>query len=413
MKEIARRSNEQTPHRLALLALLITLLGFPMTSVSDEPMKNGTFEITREIVLERGLAIRPQAIARTKDGGYVIAGIVGTRGGAWAVRTNANGEVQWRHVIPNNATRAATQGPQYTGVAMLPDDSAVLCGFGEIEEGQDSRIVGISTRIDRDGRVVSQPLMYPRESNELRLTYFRRCLTIPDGALVLGTTTKFWGESVPRQSSRTGLVLRLDVHGSIKAEQFLSETRGLLSSAEVLPDGSVVLVTFAAPAESKMPDARRVTRISTDGLVKAQRILPGNVMLVEPTSPNSLIRLIHSSPKELIVSTLTDTLEEAEKLVGRPNLIRTNRTYLVEDGSLLLFGSIPQGRNTSTAGIVWLSRNLGESRQLVFEPKYSSVEVTDAVPTANPREFALVRPLLNTDTPTPEMGVALTTVRVR
>src|ERR1039457_815798 len=103
-------------------------------------------QVTREIFLERGdpqFFGDPTAIVRTHDGGYVIAGSIDIRR-AWVARVDAAGKGLWQHAV--QGTNKNSWEVSYEGAAMLPDDSAILCGYKQLE---DRNIVGLVTHIDK------------------------------------------------------------------------------------------------------------------------------------------------------------------------------------------------------------------------------------------------------------------------
>jgi len=375
-------------------------------SAEDSSADHG-IRLVREIALERGLVAQPKAIAVTHDGGYVVAGLVGTHGGAWAVRLAASGEVQWRHVVPNDSGRPGDQGPQYTGVAVLPDDSVVLCGYQQDLSVDRFKIVGLLTRVDRTGKVLSKRTIEPTNGKAYALTYLRRAVVTADGALIYGTTNEYAADSV-----RQGWIVKIGADGDVKSEAMLPGAGGLLGAIIGLSDGTLVLSTLAGLKQSGVANARRITRIDGGGLVKATRIISGDQLLMHSVLADLLVRLVPSSPRPASVRTLGDSLQDLDQRSGAALTILSKRAYYLPDGSALLFGAIPMGRNSSTAGVAWISSDLERKREYIFRPEFLSNEVTDAVPTGAAGEFAAVRPVVPT-TPISEsnknwVGAALT-----
>jgi len=200
--------------RSLICSLLVLSMTTPCTSFAADHI-----QVTKELLLESGLPAQPHAIARTFEGGYIIAGKLGVE--AWATRIAANGTVQWRHIVPTGSSAPGFPTQQYAGVAMLKDDSSILCGYKKIDSGAGQDLVGIITHIDKSGRVISEREVYPNGDKSYSITYLRGCVTSVNGAQISGDTMRF---DKSGQSSRFDYFIAIGEDGKIVSEKLLDPT---------------------------------------------------------------------------------------------------------------------------------------------------------------------------------------------
>ena len=106
--------------RLAALIAAMAMVILPTPSFADD------LTLTRQVLLEPGQYQKSNAIERTNDGGFVIAGALEPHEG-WAIRTDADGNVKWRYTIPLvDPPNGLDTSPIYNDAAVMPDDSVFV-----------------------------------------------------------------------------------------------------------------------------------------------------------------------------------------------------------------------------------------------------------------------------------------------
>jgi len=354
--------------------MLVMLLACSTTNVVER------FEVTREVLLESGRFPTPHALIQTKEGGYVVTGIDANK--PWATRTDPEGNVQWRHVVPpaKDGTQSGAYGVGYgvyAGAATMDDDSTLLCGNTDIGWRDKPLIMGMLTRIDKSGQAISHRLFYPQGDERFHLNYLRKCIRWGDGFAVIGQTSRsvgpfFW-------------VLALDAKGDTKWEKLLPG-QGTL---EVLTLSNHDLI-LSQPSLN----GTKIVRLDATGAIQAQRIIPDGVV-VRSTVPDSVIHLISGVGGRTTLRTLNERLEDVGYLAGNAALIHrapinTNADYMLPNHALFLFG-YQREREVHTATIARLSADLNDLQTFSFQPLWVSAWVDDAVSTGKPGEFATVR----------------------
>lgn len=160
--------------------LISYVLGLVMvTAISSTSNASEHIKVTHEFFIPSEALGEVQAMTQAHDGGYVLAGSYGM---ASAVRIDENGRIQWKYL--SQYTHSA-----FYAVAMLPDDSSILCGEAKVKQ-QDGTIwmYGLLTHIDKHGKVLGEQLMFPKDGNTYGLTKLKRCMASQDGVVVLGDT---------------------------------------------------------------------------------------------------------------------------------------------------------------------------------------------------------------------------------
>jgi hypothetical protein len=371
---------------VVLRILFYLLMGLMMNTLVPSSAATGDhIKITREIFLEG--RTDPTGLVQTKDGGYVV---FGGDFGAWATRIDRDGKIQWKHVVLPTSQRAS--GAKYTGAAMLPDDSTILCGYKELENGAGSVFVGLLTHIDKAGQVITEQLIYPKNDKRYTFSQFNKSVALNDGVVVFGSASGL-SEDQP-----LGWTLVIDGQGKIKSEKLVPkpapiEANGVLA----LSSHDLVVSTFVVPPPNvSSPEvlSTQITHIDASGIIKEQRVVRGESIFVSPVVPDTTVRFMLTDKTAAAMTIWGSQLQDGDRIVGNVETIKSARSYLLPDRSVVLFGYDYIGQGVFGAMIVWLSPDLNQRERLVLEPKYGTVRVEDAIPTGKPGEFATIRSVL-------------------
>ena len=363
--------------------------------------------ITHEAFIESGTSpIDPHVIVQTHDGGYVIAG------SSSAVRVDASGVVQWRYT--SNASNDGST--TYSAAAILADDNSVLCGTSYWKDESSYKVAGLISHMAKDGRLISEKVIQPSDGRKYLIAGFSGCTTIGND-VVLSGFAEVPGPHSPGVDTRFLWIVVMDKDGNIKNERVLPNLYGEL--IRVMPNNDFVLMDRQKSQGSNVFDGRRVVRMDAHGTIKAQRFIPLGLRTVTSAPNDSSIQFVWDGDGSGIAHLLTldDQLNETSSVEGTEHLLVTKRAYSLSDGSLVLFGGQQYEGNTYTASIAWLNRDLNQKQSLVIEPTLASTNIADAVPTGNPGEFATIRlvgpthHLLGRDEK--RLGVALTFIQVQ
>jgi hypothetical protein len=309
-QSVRGKSLGRAIYKLVFYALArATMAGiFTTQAVADDHIK-----ITREILLEGGTAVKPHTITQTRDGGYVI---VGTKGRAWATRVDSEGKVQWRH-----EAHVAERGEgEYMGAAVLPDDSTILSGYHYLPAEAPGKISGLLTHIDKGGAVISQRLIEPHDRQQHGLTRLNACVSVGNEVLMLGGTYSR-GSNYP-----SSWIVTLDAKGNVTHEKQLPEPGGKIESIRVMTTSNEVVVTTTSWAAESAPHytARLVSRLASNGDVKAQEIFPDSTIQAIPTFADPLIRLVPWTPRRAEISVLDANLKVINRAKGSVDAITSS-----------------------------------------------------------------------------------------
>lgn len=357
--------------------VLYLVIGVTMNTLTSFNVAAGEpFEVTREVLLESGRFPIPRAMIRTKEGGYVIAGWEAHR--PWATRTDSLGNVQWRYILPMKEWRSGDGDAEYEGAATMSDDSTLLCGHKDEGDSSHPLTVGMLTRIDKVGQVIEHRELYPQGDQSFHLSYLRNCIAWGDGFAVLGQTSRWLGSPGSYRQESFCWLLALDANGNTKWEKFIPNT--LPGAASVMPNGDLVIV---AP--------NQITLVNATGAIEAQRRFGDAITLVQSIVPDATVRLfpIYNSSATTL-QTLGEDLEDKGKVTGSVSAMTTNRAFILQDRSLVLFGRRSED-SVDTATLARLSADLRRMEVLSFRPFWISNEISHALPTGAPGEFVTVR----------------------
>jgi hypothetical protein len=242
-------------------------------------------------------------------------------------------------------------------------------------------------------------------------THLNGCVSVGSEILMVGETY------FPETSVSSGWIVTLDAKGSVKQERLMPVPRGKLESIRVMPNNEVVLSAISWASDSgPTHEARLITRISSNGDVKAQTIFPSSVTQALTTFSDPFVYLVPWTSKKGELSVLDENLKQVSQTKGVVELIITKRAFYLPDHSLVLFGGQQYHGNSFTASIALISPDLRKKTVLIIEPALASNTIVDAVPTGVVGEFVAVRPVW----PMSEMGrsdkrlgVALSFVKIK
>ena len=365
------RVSSPVKQRRAILKFPLLLLGLLMTSLGSSHVDAGHLEVVRELRVETGQGITPYAIAQTHEGGYVVTGM--SYGLPWATRVDAAGKVQWQHILKIAELRPGGPSTFYDGVAILPDDSAVLCGFKIIEP---NGVSGLLTHIDKTGQAISERSLQPNvPGGTSALSYLQRCMPWGDGAAVVGHALRWFKPGQIPMNEELTWVLALDSHADIKWEKLYPFDFGPEARAVVTSDGDLVTESWGL---------RIITRIDPAGAVKNKSSLPAG--LVRPIQPEAEIYAVSYPDSKMVLHQLGAQLEELGRVTGKAVTgFHNTSMYRMKDGALVLFGY--QRGPENRAAVRWISPDLNRQETLLLDPYWI---VADAIPTGSPGEFAVV-----------------------
>ncbi|MHB1530041.1 MAG: hypothetical protein ACYDDA_00270 [Acidiferrobacteraceae bacterium] len=391
----ARRSKTR------VLALVLALS--PLASCTA--FAGHHIRVVRSMFLERGVSIDPRALARTKTGGYVIAG---TSGGPWALRVNAQGKVQWRYRIPFVPSMPSEMpvNSTFTGAVTLPDDSTLLCGYGEFSPRHHPDLTGLLTHLSPHGRVLSTQTLYPDNNRHYALNYLNHCVRSGKGVVVVGTTMRF-----RKHGPGTSYVwlLKLDDTGRIMWQKLIPNVGD--SQILALPDRQLLLAWIAYYGKTDL------VRLDAQGDVTARGSLPGEGALVHPLTAGPTVSVVSALSKpHLHLQTVNAALGEVTHRRGDALTVVTRRAYRLPTGALALFGDTtpPEYGGMLVSSIAWISPHFGHQQVFTFKPW--SIWVADAVPTGTPGDFATVREVMSLRHPVRDrnrMGIVLSIVHIQ
>ena len=372
------------------------LLGVVMSTTASFSAAAGHIEIVREIHPEGGMS-EPGTLAQTKEGGYVVAGV--DHGVAVAMRIDADGKVQWRHNVDHRQLGARVSS--YQGVAVLPDDSTVLCGF--VEKVQPFGVDGILTHVDRGGKILSQRTMRPNFGDEpAKVSYLDGCLTWGEGVLLIGHALRISvNDPAHPRNEMFAWLMALDVKAEIKWEKLLPGLGGATVEVLRMPNQDLVAQLGGGP----------IFRVGSDGALKSKNLVPGWMIRQWQGRPVVAV-LFPPDEHSVTLRTLGEQLDVVKTVTGTAAPISPKAaTYALADGSLAVFGF--QRGGVTKAAVSWIGADMNNHEKLVFDSYGDSIWVSDAVPTGNSGEFAAIRPVIKERSGSFDLGMVLSFVRFK
>ena len=356
----------KTMRRFVITAILASL-------VSSCGSHSRTIIVGREILIP-DVQPRVDAIARTRDGGFIITGFGVS---AWVIATDSHGSPVWRFSDPIDQTidTGSPSVPQseFHGAVSLANGNTLLCG-GKYKGGQTQNLLAM---LDPNGRLIEKRVQVPNDDPRLIYSNFYQCFPWQDGILLLGNTNDgkhayIW-------------LVELDADGVLKRQSFVDESPPVAA-------GSAVGPSFVFTAWDSQ-DSVRVIRTNEKGETIARRVIAGEFVVqlrsVVETRKTSL--LIYRSERATLY-----TLDEHLQDLVAPKAIKgyfdpqAGRGYVLVDGSIVLFG------RSSNATVALIDQRGSTQVSRAFGPQYPSLAVNDAVPVSSD-EFVTVRGSVSQD----------------
>ena len=367
---------------LQLFGLLLT--GLIMNSLTPSTADAAEhIKVTSEIHLENGVGIFPSAIIRTKDGGYVVTGNIGSAL-AWATRVDAQGHLQWRYQIHPGQPG----GSNFEGAVTLNDDSTLLCGWKESSVPGGTSVVGALTHIDKEGKVLSDRIIRPQEPGVFGNSYLKGCLPWGDGYALIGDTDRVSASPQTSRHQRYYWVIALDASGNIKWEKLIPTSTGgfdfhgiynALGAVYVAPDQDLVMGSI---------------RLSHGGQIKNSEVKDASStylipqVIVEPDGH-------WKSDQRTVLSTISFNTKFQPKAA-----------YILPNQTAVKFGSVLRSK-VYYAAVEWQSPDRKQSE--IFELDDSGW-ISDAIPTGVPGEFVMIR---SQDSDIKKLGMILSFIQIK
>jgi hypothetical protein len=344
-----------------------------------------SISVDREILIP-DVKPRVDAIARTRDGGFIVTGFGVT---AWVVATDSHGAPLWRFIDPiDSAMDTGSESvPQseFHGAVSLANGNTLLCG-GKYKGGQTENLLAI---LDRNGRLIEKRVELPNGDARFVYSNFYRCFSWQDGILLLGNTND--------GSHGYIWLVELDGNGAKKRQAFV-DNRPAVAADSVVGPGFV----FTAWDSQ---DNFRVIRANEKGETIAKRVIAGEFIV-------QLRSMVQSDQTSLIVYragqatlyTLNERLQDVRPPTQITNFdVLAGCGYVLADTSIALFGRRPN------AAVAWISGKDRAFTMRAFDSKYVSYTVSDAVP-ISAAQFVTVR---GSDSQDPrDQGLVMSWVRI-
>jgi hypothetical protein len=331
-----------------------------------------SISVDREILIP-DLKPTVDAIARTRDGGFVVTGFGAT---AWAVATDSHGTSVWQFIDPIDSTidtgNESVPQSEFHGAVSLTNGNTLLCG-GKYKGGQTNNLLVI---LDRQGKLVEKRQEVPNDDARFIYSNFYRCFPRPDGILLLGNAN----------DGAHGYIwlVELDGNGVKRRQAFVDNVPAVAGDPVAGP--SFVFTAWDSQ------DNFRVIRANEKGETIAKRVIAGEFIV-------QLRSMVESGQTSVIIyragRSILYTLDERLQDAGPPREIANFDVlagcgYVLADTSIALFGRRPD------AAVAWISGNDKTYTIRALDPKYVSSTVSDAVPIAAD-QFVTVRGSVSQD----------------
>jgi hypothetical protein len=359
--------------RIKVLAVLATTL-LTACHGPDNSRKSDSIKVEREVLLS-DITGKSNAVIAMSQGGFAIGG---SRGTAWAVGVDRDGRLLWKYDEPRDDRAKTSDQSDFTGVVSLSNGNLLFCGRTETQAGD----LGLITILDSSGKLVERRRLVPKQDRKFFASEFLRCLHWNDGIAVLGSTT----------NGSTGFLwfMKLDATGEQVSERVDPD---MVSTSTDSADGGGLML---AGYDVKGAQARLV-HVDQRLTVLADRFIKGSGFgLLRSLRPRDDVRLIaYQGAGRALLYALDDRLhdisspEKFEPLVMDPGC-----GYLLDDGSLALFGYVQRGGGAFTlpytAAVQWRDGSGRLKAEHIFSPNYASFSISDALPLGSKR-FLVVR----------------------
>lgn len=289
------------------------------------------------IQTETNDTIHPWVMAKTEDGGYLVAGEIGVSAGI--IKTDGVGKPLWQYsTYAHQMPAYPYQEAMYRGVVPMPDGSAWACGFIPILKEKQQK--GLLTHLDAKGRVIDERVMALPGAPLVRLY---TCARWEANLAVVGTVFRV-DKTHPRPngslpSSTSYWIIVLDPSGKVKWEKEIST--GDPDSLDVAEGATLLVVGSNLVLSTTNNSSSWIASFDANGEVQAQKTLRGYFLLIRPVSPNGLLQVFgHLPDGPHAIITLDDHLAEVQTVRrDHPLSFLTRMVYGMPDGSYVLFGS--------------------------------------------------------------------------
>jgi hypothetical protein len=331
-----------------------------------------SISVDREILIPD---IKPgvDAIARTRDGGFVVTGIGLT---AWVVATDSQGTLLWQFIDPidsriNTGSQAVPQSEFHAALPLANGDT-LLCG-GKYKNGQTESLLVI---LDRNGHLVEKRVEVPNDDPRFIYSNFYQCFLWQDRILLLGNAN----------DGTHGYVWLVELDGN-----GMKRRQSLLDNVPAIEAATVVGPSFVFTAWDSN-DNVRVIRANEKGETIAKRVIAGEfIVQLRSMLESRQTSVIVYRAGEAVLYTLDEGLRDARPPRQIANFdVLAGRGYVLADASIALFGRWP------TAAVAWISGQAKAYEIRSFDSKYVSSTVSDAVP-ISADQFVTVRGSSNQD----------------
>ncbi len=321
--------------------------------------------VDREILIT-GLKPHVDAIAQTRDGGFVVTGFGPT---GWAAATDRLGTIRWQFVDPIDGSidTGRQSGPQseFHGVVSLANGNTLLCG-GKYKDGHTQSLLVI---LDGTGGVVERRMQVPNDDPHFIHSNFYQCFRVQDRILLLGNAN----------DGTHGYIwlVELDGNGVKQRQTFVDNV-----PSEKMGDSGPSFVFTAWDSN----DSLRIMRTNDKGETLAKRVMAGEFIVKLRSTADSRqdsVIVYHAGAATLY------TLDEHLRDVRPPKSIvnfdaLAGCGYVLGDGSIALFGRRPN------AAVAWISQDAKAYTLHSFDSKFVSSTFSDAIP-ISADQFVTVR----------------------
>ena len=333
----------------------------------------------KSIALDREVFIadvdpRVDAIARTRDGGFVVTG---TGIGAWVVATDEQGKRLWQYNEPiddrNQTADQAVPQTQFHGSVALANGNTLLCG-GRYKNGQTENLLVI---LDRKGSLVERRVEVPTDDPSLKYSNFYQCFTRQDGILLLGNTN----------DGTHGYIWLVELDGNGAKRR-----QALVDKAPDAAAGTIDGPGFVFTAWDSQ-GSFRVIRANDKGETIAKRVLAGEfIVQLRPIVETEKTWLLIFRAGKATLYILDERLQDFQppKAIEGYFDPHDGRGFVLADGSIVLFA---RSANAAIA-LMGVQGKMLSMRE--FGPKYTSYSVSDAV-SISANEFVTVRGSVSRD----------------
>jgi hypothetical protein len=347
--------------------------------------------VEREVLIS-DIATEPHAVIQTADGHFIIAG---ERGGLSAVALTSNGDKLWQYEPSDPG--AYPNWSKYTGVVPLASGNLLFCGERRFQSAETPLITVLSPA----GVLISSNGVFPKDDPSQHAEAFTQCFPSEGGALLFGnvhnplSTVNSW-----KRDFRW--VLKVDENGKKEWETVGDGTDYMKPPfAPPAPTSSGATLSWLQPIQNGGPvlGVLHFTRVSSTGDVTGTRDIECNFFLLQfdtvtPSDNTSFLCAPYGAKMKLFrindrLQDLTSPIELEDILRGRFTA-QLGRGYVLDDGSMLIFGRI--GTQSGDQATMQLFSSAGRSLGFrVFDMTYRSFTVGYVFPLGG-RRFLALRP---------------------